>query len=109
MEYCFMQRFAPGYIYCATPGGQGYGMVWLPYGIGSGWRAAPSLPVFRAGVRGQLAVTLGCCPPGFWGGGGEGAVAALSPSTCPSPRAPASCAAPVPVVPVLCVPVLPKP
>ena len=54
-------------------GGGGYGMVWygMPYGIGSGWRAAPSPPpVFRAGVRGQLAVTLGCCTPGSGGGGG---------------------------------------
>ena len=76
-----------------------YGMVWVWYGMV--WYAlrywerlagrSLTLPVFRAGVRGQLAVTLGCCPPGF-GGGGGGAVAALSPSTCPSPRAPASCA-----------------
>ena len=66
-----------------------------------------TLPVFRAGVRGQLAMTLGCWPPGS--GGGGGAVAAHSPSTCPTPRAPASCAGPVPVVPVQCVPVLPKP
>ena len=52
------------------------------------WLAGRSLtvPVFRAGVRGQLAMTPGCCPPGFWGGGG-GVVAALSPSTCPGGRA----------------------
>ena len=29
-----------------------------------------TLPVYRAGVRGQLTVTLGCCPPGSGGGGG---------------------------------------
>ena len=36
------------------------------------WLAGRSLtlPVFRAGVRGQLAVTLGRCSPGFGGGGG---------------------------------------
>ena len=48
-----------------------YGMVWyaLPY---REWLAGRSLtlPVFRAGVRGQLAVTLGCCTPGSGGGGG---------------------------------------
>ena len=52
------------------------------------WLAACSLtlPVFRAGVRGQLAVTLGCCPPGFGGGGGGidppgGGVYALHPQS----------------------------
>ena len=36
------------------------------------WLAGRSLtlPVFRAGVRGQLAVTLGCYTPGSGGGGG---------------------------------------
>ena len=29
-----------------------------------------TLPVYRAGVRGQLAVTLGCCPPASGEGGG---------------------------------------
>ena len=34
------------------------------------WLAGCSLtlPVFKAGIRGQLAVTLGCCTPGFGGG-----------------------------------------
>ena len=38
------------------------------------WLAGRSLtlPVFRAGVRGQLAVTLGCCTPGSGGVGGGG-------------------------------------
>ena len=84
-----------------------YGMVWYALRYRE-WLAGRSLtlPVFRAGVRGQLAVTLGCRTPGF---GGGGVVAALSPSSYPSPRARASCAAVIPVVPVLCVPVLTKP
>ena len=51
-------------------GGGGYGMVWYALRYRE-WLAGRSLtlPVFRAGVRGQLAVTLGCCPPGSWGGG----------------------------------------
>ena len=46
-------------------------MVWYALGYRE-WLAGRSLtlPVFRAGVRGQLAVTLGCCTPGFGGGGG---------------------------------------
>ena len=62
-------------------GGGGYGM---PYGIGSGWRCPSlTLPVFRAGVRGQLAVTLGCCPPGSGGGGGGGGLLLHSPHQPP--------------------------
>ena len=48
-------------------------MVW--YGLRyRKWLAGRSLtlPVFRAGVRGQLAVTRGWCPPGSGGGGGLG-------------------------------------
>ena len=73
--------------------GRGYGMVWYALWYRE-WLAGRSLtlPVFRAGVRGQLAVTLGCCPPGS--GGMGGAVAAQSPSTCPYP--------------VLLAPVLPR-
>ena len=53
-------------------GGVGwYGMVWYALRYRE-WLAGRSLtlPVFRAGVRGQPAVTLGCCTPGFGGGGG---------------------------------------
>ena len=52
-------------------GGGGYGMVWYALRYWE-WLAGRSLtlPVFRAGVRGQLAVTLGCCTPGSGGGGG---------------------------------------
>ena len=52
-------------------GGGGYGMVWYTLRYRE-WLAGRSLtlPVFRAGVRGQLAVTLGCRTPGFGGGGG---------------------------------------
>ena len=87
--------------------GGGYDMVWYALRYRE-WLAGRSLtlPVFRARVRGQLAVTLGCCPPDSWGGGGV-VVAALT--TSPSPRAPASCAGPVPVVPVQCVPKPPMP
>ena len=48
-----------------------YGMVWYALRYRE-WLAGRSLTlhVFRAGVRSQLAVTLGCCPPGLWGGGG---------------------------------------
>ena len=51
-------------------GGRRYGMVWYALRYRE-WLAGRSLtlPVFRAGVRGQLAVTLGCCPPGSGGGG----------------------------------------
>ena len=51
--------------------GGGYGMVWCALRYQE-WLAGRSLtlPVFRAGVRAQLAVTLGCCPPGSGGGGG---------------------------------------
>ena len=53
----------------AAAGGGGYGMVWYALRY-RGWLAGRSitLPVFRAAVRGQLAVTLGCCPPGSGGG-----------------------------------------
>ena len=49
----------------------GYGMVWYALRYRE-WPAGRSLtlPVFMAGVRGQLAVTLGSCPPGSRGGGG---------------------------------------
>ena len=86
-------------------GGGGYGMVWWALRYRE-WLAGRSLtlPVFRAGVRGQQAVTLGCCTPGSGGGGG---------CSCaiPGGRAgpPAACAAAVPVVPVPCVPVPTKP
>ena len=56
-------------------------------------------PLLSAGVRGQLAVTLGRCTPGF--GGGRGCALSF---VLPSSRAPVSCAAAFPVVPVLCVP-----
>ena len=61
-----------------TQGGVWYGMVWYALRYRE-WLAGRSLtlPVFRAGVRGQLAVTLGCCPPGSWGGGGGGCCCAL--------------------------------
>ena len=46
-------------------------MVWyaLRYRVCLAGRSL-TLPVFRAGVRGQQAVTLGCCTPGSGVGGG---------------------------------------
>ena len=60
-----------GALHILGAGGGGYGMVWYALRYREWLAGRPlTLPVFRAGVRGQLAATLGCCTPGSGGGGG---------------------------------------
>ena len=88
-------------------GGGVYGMVWyaLRYRERLAGRSL-TLPVYRAGGRGRGPARRDTRLLPSWLGGG-GCRCCAHPSL--SPRAPASCAGPVPVVPVQCVPPQPMP